>query len=434
MIKLDSDRFESALNLPASATNFRKNTNQLSNVGSGISLYLNQALRSPLLSKSEEQQLAQKISRYRIAFQRLILQEPDVLHHLVDMLSKWELKKLRLDAVCNVALSETAKRKTLEPKIRKTLKTLRRMPNAMRKLAKGGLEPNESQQREQRKLFRKVVRLVEPLMIRPRPFEIAPFCNPKAAIMLRKYHELCQAMTQANMRLVVQVARKLCGGSPVLMDMIQEGNRGLMHAVTKFDCKRGLRFSTYATPWIKQTIYAALPNSQRNIRVPDNFRTKGRAVQRKMHELLGGGSWSEFDFNSDRVINAIADEMELCPIEVSRILTIQRDTCSLDQPTRGLNSTSTLGELIADASNNSPPMLASERERQQFVWATLHRTLNEREREVISLRFGIGDGKDRSFAEVGRTMGITRERVRQLEKKAIEKLSQLKSLSKIGCG
>ena len=126
--------------------------------------------------------------------------------------------------------------------------------------------------------------------------------------------------------------------------------------------------------------------------------------------------------------------MELCPIEVSRILTIQRDTCSLDQPTRGLNSTSTLGELIADASNNSPPMLASERERQQFVWATLHRTLNEREREVISLRFGIGDGKDRSFAEVGRTMGITRERVRQLEKKAIEKLSQLKSLSKIGCG
>ena len=433
MIKLDSDRFESALNLPASATNFRKNTNQLSNVGSGISLYLNQALRSPLLSKSEEQQLAQKISRYRIAFQRLILQEPDVLQHLVDMLSKWEMKKLRLDAVCNVALSETAKRKTLEPRIRKTLKTLRRMPNAMRKLAKGGLEPNESQ-REQRKLFRKVVRLVEPLMIRPRPFEIAPFCNPKAAIMLRKYHELCQAMTQANMRLVVQVARKLCGGSPVLMDMIQEGNRGLMHAVTKFDCKRGLRFSTYATPWIKQTIYAALPNSQRNIRVPDNFRTKGRAVQRKMHELLGGGSWSEFDFNSDRVINAIADEMELCPIEVSRILTIQRDTCSLDQPTRGLNSTSTLGELIADASNNSPPMLASERERQQFVWATLHRTLNEREREVISLRFGIGDGKDRSFAEVGRTMGITRERVRQLEKKAIEKLSQLKSLSKIGCG
>lgn len=434
MIKLDSDRFESALNLPASATNFRKNTNQLSNVGSGISLYLNQALRSPLLSKSEEQQLAQKISRYRIAFQRLILQEPDVLQHLVDMLSKWEMKKLRLDAVCNVALSETAKRKTLEPRIRKTLKTLRRMPNAMRKLAKGGLEPNESQQREQRKLFRKIVRLVEPLMIRPRPFEIAPFCNPKAAIMLRKYHELCQAMTQANMRLVVQVARKLCGGSPVLMDMIQEGNRGLMHAVTKFDCKRGLRFSTYATPWIKQTIYAALPNSQRNIRVPDNFRTKGRAVQRKMHELLGGGSWSEFDFNSDRVINAIADEMELCPIEVSRILTIQRDTCSLDQPTRGLNSTSTLGELIADASNNSPPMLASERERQQFVWATLHRTLNEREREVISLRFGIGDGKDRSFAEVGRTMGITRERVRQLEKKAIEKLSQLKSLSKIGCG
>ena len=434
MIKLDSDRFESALNLPASATNFRKNTNQLSNVGSGISLYLNQALRSPLLSKSEEQQLAQKISRYRIAFQRLILQEPDVLQHLVDMLSKWEMKKLRLDAVCNVALSETAKRKTLEPRIRKTLKALRRMPNAMRKLAKGGLEPNESQQREQRKLFRKIVRLVEPLMIRPRPFEIAPFCNPKAAIMLRKYHELCQAMTQANMRLVVQVARKLCGGSPVLMDMIQEGNRGLMHAVTKFDCKRGLRFSTYATPWIKQTIYAALPNSQRNIRVPDNFRTKGRAVQRKMHELLGGGSWSEFDFNSDRVINAIADEMELCPIEVSRILTIQRDTCSLDQPTRGLNSTSTLGELIADASNNSPPMLASERERQQFVWATLHRTLNEREREVISLRFGIGDGKDRSFAEVGRTMGITRERVRQLEKKAIEKLSQLKSLSKIGCG
>ena len=215
------------------------------------------------------------------------------------------------------------------------------------------------------------------------------------------------------------------------MDMIQEGNRGLMHAVTKFDFERGIRFSTYATPWIKQTIYAALPNAQRNIRVPDNFRTKGRVVQRRMHELLDGEGWSAFDSNSERVINTIADEMELCPVEVANIITIQRDTCSLDQPVKGRNSNSTLGDLIADGSDNSPPMLANVRERQQFVRSILKRTLNDREREVIALRFGISDGKDRSFAEVGRVMGITRERVRQLEKRAIEKLSQLESLLKV---
>ena len=116
MIKLNSDRFESAFDQPTSTTKLatktrspktqpRKHAAPGLDAGSGISLYLSQALQSPLLSKLEEHHLAQKISRYRIAFQRLILQEPDVVQHLVDMLTKWELKKLRLDAVCNVALS-----------------------------------------------------------------------------------------------------------------------------------------------------------------------------------------------------------------------------------------------------------------------------------------------------------------------------------------
>ncbi|MFK7767202.1 MAG: RNA polymerase sigma factor RpoD/SigA [Mariniblastus sp.] len=420
MIKLNSERFESAFENPTS----KKRVSNSIPLGSGIGLYLSQAIQSPLLSKSEEQILAQKISRYRTAFQRLILQEPAVVEHLVDLLTKWENKKLRLDSVCNVALSETAKRKTLEPKIRKSLKTLRR---AAKQLAAASMS-------NKRSVIRKVIRLVEPLMIRPRPFETAPFENPKAILLLCKYNKLCQQMTQSNMRLVVQVARKLCGGSPVLMDMIQEGNRGLMHAVTKFDHCRAIRFSTYATPWIKQAIYAALPNSQRNIRVPDNFRTKGRAIQRRMYELMDGENWPQFDSNSDRVINTIAEEMDLCPIEVANVITIQRDTCSLDQPIQGRNSSSTLGGMIADTRDNCPHWLANVRERQQLVRATMKRSLNDREREVISLRFGIGDGKNRSFAEVGREMGITRERVRQLEKQAIEKLGQLESLLRVAAG
>jgi RNA polymerase primary sigma factor len=265
-------------------------------------------------------------------------------------------------------------------------------------------------------------------MIRPQPFENSPFNNPKAQRLLAEYRRLCQRMTQANLRLVVSVAKQLCGKSPVLMDMIQEGSQGLMHAVTKFDHRRKIRFSTYATPWIKQSIFAALPNAERNIRIPENFGSQVRKLQRRMQDA------AEFDsgglnLDSGRNIFRLSNDLNLPPVDVNRLICIQRDTCSLNQanpgpPPNGSTAQACLEDLIVDHRKPNPLLMAQDLERKEFVQGLMDQALNKREHAVISLRFGFADGKDRSLAEVGREMGITRERVRQVEKQAMEKLSR----------
>lgn len=384
-----------------------------------LGLYLNDALNTPLLSREQEHSLAQQIFRYRQAFQRLILKEPAVIEHLAGLLSKWESKQVRIDAICNLGLSESEKRKKLEPKIRLNLKTLKRLPKQVR-FATSTAATN--------RLHKKTVRLVEELMLRPQPFESAPFENPKARELLNKYQQFGQHLTQANLRLVVQIARQICGNSPVLPDMIQEGNRGLMHAVTKFDHRCKIRFSTYATPWIKQAIFGSLANAQRNIRIPENFRATGRKVQRHVNDIRNC-NFEFLDTDSGRTISLIADELKMQPNEVEKHMCIQRDTCSLDQPvsgsTDGVESNSSLGDALPDYRRTNPHKLVQIREREQFVRSMMKQTLTRRESDVISLRFGIKDGQDRSFAEVGRVMGLSRQRVCQVEKQALEKLEKV---------
>lgn len=384
-------------------------------------LNLDDALKTPLLSKEQEHDLAQLIFRYRGAFQRLILKEPAVIQYLIGLLSQLESKQLRIDAVCNLGMSELEKRRMLEPKIRLSLKTLKRLSKQVR---------STTSATESRRLHRKTIRLVEVLMMRPQTLESAPFENPKANELLTRYRRLCQYLTQSNMRLVVQLARQICGNSQVLLDMIQEGNRGLMHAVTKFDHRCNIRFSTYATPWIKQAIFGALPNSQRNIRIPENFRAISRKVRRRVNDIRSG-SFECRDADSGRTISLIADEIDMQPTDVERHLCIQRDTCSLDQPVSGssfdADSNSNLGDVLPDCRETDPPQLAEVHEREQFVRLIMNQSLTRREHDVISLRFGFNDGQHRSFAEVGRVMGLTRQRVCQVEKQALEKLGKVTS-------
>lgn len=384
---------------------------------SSMALYLHQALQSPLLTAVQEQRLARNISRFRAAFQRLTMKEPAVIDFLVDLLNQWNSRQVRLDAICNLALSETAKRKTLEPRIRTNLKPLSRLSNRMASAAS---------KLERRQLHREAVQRIESLWIRPVPFENAPFTNPIAKMLLERYRKLCRTLTNANLRLVVGVAKQMCGNSPILLDMIQEGNRGLMHAVTKFDHQRNIRFSTYATPWIKQAIYAALPNWERNIRIPENFGSMTRALQRRLQNT-GDFDLDYSRLDSGRNLAWIADEMNLPVGDVDRILCIQRDTCSLSQSGRsrqqdGSETASTLAERLTDQRRFDPLQSAQLSERREFIRRLLDRVLDNREHRVISLRFGFEDGKDRSLAEVGRELGITRERVRQIEKRAIAKL------------
>ncbi len=380
-----------------------------------------------LLSKTQEQRLAQKISRYRRAFERKIISEPAVVEYFIKLLIDLQSKKRRLDTVCNFGLSETDKRKQVEPRIGPCLKLLQRLRKQLAHPISG---------LEGRRLHRRVVAAVEPLMIRPGFFESAPFLSVKASELRAEYRTLCRRLVCANMRLVTMIANRICGDSSVLADMIQEGNRGLMHAVTKFDHHCDVRFATYATPWIKQAILGALVNAQRNIRVPENFRAISRRVQKQIRVM----QTSRFEFcktDSGQTIMRLADQLKMRPADVARHLRIQRDTCSLDSPT-GANlgeadASSALCEVLEDRRQCNPMEIAQDHERARFVRKLMAQALTRRERDVISLRFGFKDGKDRSFAEVGREVGLTRQRVCQVEKQALAKLGKITERMDFSC-
>ena len=373
---------------------------------------------SRLLDREEERQLATQIFRYRQAFQRLALKEAEVLDHLIGLIRQWKLGNSRVDSICNMGLSESRKRKKVEPKLRASIRELEKLSTKLR----------ADKPETRRWSHRKTIEIVETLMLRPKCFESAPFQGKKAKKIFREYQLLCQKMMLANGRLVIQVARKLCGNSQILSDMIQEGYCGLIQAVTKFDHQCDVRFSTYATPWIKQAIFGAIANFQRNIRVPENFRASHRKVARKVEEMRKQG----FEFtgqNSGVEISLIADQAKMSVKDVERLFQVQRDTCSLDAPgmrsSTGDASESCVVSGIADQESLAPESLAIEKEKVQRIRKMMAQSLTSREREVISLRFGFRDGDGKSFSEVGREMGLTRQRVCQVEKQALAKLAQV---------
>lgn len=205
-------------------------------------------------------------------------------------------------------------------------------------------------------------------------------------------------MADANLRLVISVARKFCTGTPFLMDMIQEGNCGLLQAVTKFDHRKDIRFSTYATLWIRQAILATLINADRNIRLPTNYRDIDRQL-------------------------AAAQQTNRLTLKLNRFRVVRQDTQSLDQPTDNGELESTTANILPDHRRLNPTQMAEAREAIQLVRSQI-RKLSERERQVISMRYGLKDGVCQTLNEVGRRLDLTRERIRQIEKSAIFKLSQ----------
>lgn len=373
---------------------------------------------SRILDRDEERQLAKQIFRYRRAFQRLVLKEFAVLDHLIGLIRQWKSGNSRIDSLCNMGLSELKKRKKIEPKLGESLQALEQLSVKMRTESLG----------ERKRSHREAVKIVETLMLRPKCFDSAPYQGVQAKKVFREYRYLCQKMMLANGRLVIQVARKICGNSQIFADMIQEGYCGLIQAVTKFDYRCNVRFSTYATPWIRQAILGSIFNFQRNIRVPENFRAAHRKISKKIDEIRRQG----FEFsgqNSGVEISLIADRVKMPAEDVERLLKIQRDTCSLDAPGGRAGSSdvsdSYLVSAIADQASLPPESLAIEKEKIQRVRAMMAQSLTSREQEVISLRFGFRDGSEKSFSEVGREMGLTRQRVCQIEKQALAKLGQM---------
>jgi RNA polymerase primary sigma factor len=440
-----------------------------------IRLYLSQMSVIPLLSREQEISLAKKVEVTRRRFRRAVLGCDFALRTTVDALNKVHEGVLPFDRTIKVSLTECLTKEQIMARMPHNLPTIQRLLVEQRvdfrRMLRTSLPADQKRAARLRFLRRrrKLLALVEELSLRTR--RVQPLvrqlkdmagrmrclqtrlredrANPAAGVLTRgqrihmrkelrelmlktqesptslrgrcemierRYHDyeiVKRQLSSGNLRLVVSIAKKYRNRGLSFLDLIQEGNTGLMRAVDKYEYRRGFKFSTYATWWIRQAITRAIADQARTIRIPVHMidvLSKLRNAAKRLQQELGREPTAE----------ETAAESGIGIEETRRVLDIGRHPVSLDRPV-GETEDSSFGEFLEDRGSPSPTTSAGHGLLRDKVEALL-KTLTYREREIIRLRYGLGDGYTYTLEEVGRIFRVTRERVRQIEAKAVQKL------------